>query len=197
MMLIDEFDYGPLSDLVSVSGSIIAAGSAITLGWRKRAKWEPSEEDIAKGPERVGSLLTAVIIAILWLQMRNPTYQPFLAWLAIAMAIACVFFLSIYGFLIAMQTYEILYSPGPNAVSSRKIIGGFSLLTHAKEIKLSEQITTQDLLAGMAYDADKVWTRQSRALAKSSFVICYLGLTVSGTVALACVAIILGLSRQP
>jgi hypothetical protein len=195
-MNLDQNNYGSLSDVVSAAGSIIAAALAIAQGWRKRARFEPSEEDIPKAPERVGGLVTAVIIGILWLQTRFALDVGFLTKLAIALLIACVAFLCIYGFLVGMQSYEIIFAPSRNTVGSRKIIGGFWLRRHGKNMKREEHITTQELLAGAAYDPDKVWSRISRNLAKTAFVICYLGLTVSGTVALACVAIIMAVPKH-
>lgn len=52
----------------------------------------------------------------------------------------------------------------------------------------------QRLLEGAAYEIDKVWSRPSRQLAKTSFVLAYLGLTISGTIALAAGAMRLGLA---
>jgi len=85
--------FGPLTGLVGTVGSIFAAGVAIALTWRGRARWEPSETDIAKGPERVGGLVTAVLIVILFVVTRPPGSGGLLPALAI--------FLLVEGLLIA------------------------------------------------------------------------------------------------
>ena len=191
MILMDHNGYGSLTDVVSAAGSIMAAGLAVWHGWRKRARFEPSEEDIPKAPARVAGLVTAVIIAVLWLQTRFDLDISFLTRLALGLLVGCVSFLIVYGFLVAVQTYEVIYSPRPNEVASRKIIGGLWMRRHAKKTKRKKHTTTQELLAGLAYDVDKVWSRQARGFAKSVFVLCYLGWNITGTVALACAAILM------
>ena len=108
-----------------------------------------------------------------------------------------VIFLLAYGFLVATQTFEIIYSPSANKYTTKNIIGGFWLTKEALSLKKKHKVTsTQEFLKGAEYDVDKVWSRPSRALAKLLFVVCYLGLTVSGTLALACAAIVLDLSTK-
>jgi hypothetical protein len=202
MNFLYQENYGELAGLVSTAGSLIAAAGAIALGWRRRANWEPSEEDIARGPQRVGSLVAGVAIAILWSQTRNTEQLPFLNRLAISLAIATVLSLLVYGFLVSTLTYDKVVARGKRMINTQKIVGGFRLTPVAKQkirdkSQSGETLTVQDLLKGAAYDPDKVWTRESRAFAKMSFVLGYLGLTVCGTIALATAAIILGLSQQP
>lgn len=196
-MIVDQTNYGVLSDLVSGAGSLIAAVGAIGMGWRRRAKWEPSEIDVDKGPQRVGSLLAAVVIAVIWVQMRTSDKLPTLIKLSIGLVIGTVLFLCVYGLLISIYTYEKEVSE----TSTIKVIGGFSLTPSAnqalrKKEKSGQSLSVQELFKGSAYNMDKIWPRWSRAFAKLLFVICYLGLTASGTIALACAAIILGLSQK-
>lgn len=193
-------EYGILADLVSGAGSLLAAGGALRLGWRGRLKnWEPSEEDIDRGPQRVGSLLVVVAIAILWTQTRGLEHLHFLNTLAISLLAVTVIALIIYGILTGVFTYDrVIYVSGHTQI--KKIVGGFWLTEearHAKKRARNEDpprfLKEQDLLKGAAYDADSVWPRLSRSLAKSAFVVFYIMLTASGTIALACASIILGL----
>jgi len=179
-VLIESSNYGQLTPLVSASLSLCAAAGAILFGFRKRAKWEPSEQDIDKGPQQVASLITAVAIAVMWSTMRNPMYSGILEHLAINLCISCAIFLLAYGFLIGTQTYEKRH--GTSQVS--KVIGGFSLTTDARAAKESEKLTVQKLFAKYDYDEDVVWPRWSRQIAKTAFVVCYLGLITSGSMAL-------------
>jgi len=50
--------------------------------------------------------------------------------------------------------------------------------------------SVQQLFEGAAYKADLVWTRASRALAKQAFALAYIGLNLSGTMALSCAALL-------
>lgn len=187
-------NYGVLRPVVSGAGSIIAAGAAIALTWRGRAKWEPSEEDVKEGPQRVGGLVAAIFIAILWFENKGSPKSHLLIFVAIIGAAICVVTLLVYSFLIAMKTFT-LKRVVNGAVKEQKIIGGFKRTANTKtELKKHGNLTMQDLFAGTAYDADKVWTPRSRAVAKVIFVACYLVLTVSGTVALAGAAMLISLS---
>src|SRR5215813_3232822 len=174
--------YGSLTGLVTTAGTLVSAALALGLTWKRRARWEPSEEDIPKGGQRVAGLLTAIATAIIWALLATPTYVPLLTKLAISFGAASAVFLLLYGYLVSSQTYIVLKSPKADAVAEEKIIGGFSLTAAAS--KLSKKHTIQDLLKGAAYDPDKLWPRSSRALAKQTFVLGYLGLTVCGTIAL-------------
>jgi hypothetical protein len=116
--------------------------------------------------------------------------------ITIWLAVACVSSLLIYGFLVATQTYYVLVTPRTNETEKKNIIAGFWLTDEARKSRRKNKVTTQTLLAGAAYDPDVLWSRTSRALAKMFFTLFYLGLTVSGTLALTCAAIILGLRTK-
>ncbi len=195
-MLIIQSNYGALADLVSTAGAIIAAGGAISLGWRGRTKWEPSEEDIPRAPGKVAGLFASVMIVILFAQSRDSAQMPFITRLAFGLSILCVLFLCLYVFLVAMQTYHVVESPQRGKAVKRNVIGGLWLTPEAKQAKHKKKLPVQKVLAGAASDIDMVWPRPSRALAKLAFLICYLGLLVSGTVALACAALILGAATR-
>ncbi len=183
-------DFGPLAGLVGTVGSIIAAVGAIALTWRGRSRWEPSETDVASGPQRVGGLVNAVLIAVLWVLTRPAGSPPALPALAVALAIVTVAALLAYGFVTATQTYE-------DAKRRRKVIGGFQLTREAKREIRKQKLTVQQYFSGVAYDPDEVWPRSSRALAKLAFVLLYLLLVVSGTVAVAAAAILIEKQAGP
>jgi hypothetical protein len=196
IILSGSHDYGPLTNLVGTAGSIVAAGAAIALAWRGRTKWEPSEEDISKGPQKVGGLVAAVMIVLIWALLNDSAHFTFLVRCAIWLASLCVLSLLVYGFLAATQTYYVVVAPNPNETVKKNIIAGFWLTNEARESRRKNKVTTQVLLAGAAYDPDVLWSRASRGLAKMFFTLFYLGLTVTGTLALTCAAIILGLRTK-
>lgn len=184
--------YGALAPLVSSVGSLVAAAAAIGLAWRGRARWEPSEEDVAAGPQRVGGLVAAIAIALLWATANDSGSDPLLVGLAIALTTVAVLALLAYSYVISTQTYEVVVVQSRNAdPKTQKIIGGFALTPNAKKVAAERTVTTQEILRGSQYDVDRIWTRPSRAFAKLVFVACYLALTVSGTVAIACAAMLI------
>jgi hypothetical protein len=177
-------DYGPLAGLVGTVGSIVAAAGAIALAWRGRSRWEPSETDIANGPQRVGGLLTTVLIVVLWVLTRGGGGSlTILSALAIGLAVVAVVALLGYGFVTSTQTYDDLKL-------ARKIIGGFRIVPAARRDIKKKELTVQQYFSGAGYDPDEVWPRGSRASAKLLFVLLYLLLTVSGGVAVAASAIL-------
>ena len=175
-------DFGPLAGLVGTVGSIVAAVGAIALTWRGRTRWEPSEADVASGPQRVGGLVNVVLIAVLWAATRPAGTPAVLPVLAIGLAAVTVAALLGYGFVTSTQTYA-------DQKRRRKVIGGFELTAEARREIRKQKLTVQQYFDGVAYDPDEVWPRSSRALAKLVFVLLYLLLVVSGTVAVAAAAI--------
>lgn len=176
--------FGPLTGLVGTVGSIFAAGVAIALTWRGRARWEPSETDIAKGPERVGGLVTAVLIVILFVVTRPQGSGGLLPILAIFLLVVCVASLLAYSYITGTNTYD-------DGKRDRKIIGGFKLTPRAKREMRARKLTEQRFFGTVDFDPDEVWPRSSRSLAKLVFVALYLLLVVSGTVAIAAAAILI------
>src|SRR5215471_20653937 len=107
-------NYGSLTGLVTTAGTLMSAALALGLTWKRRARWEPSEEDIPKGSQRVAGLLTAVATAIIWTQFATPSGIPVLTRVAISCGIASVVFLLLYGYLVSAQTYVVVRSTKPN-----------------------------------------------------------------------------------
>ena len=194
-------DYGIFTDLVKATGFLISATAAISLTWKGRAKWEPSEEDIPKAPQKVAGLASAVALAFLWSFAADNGHLSLLGSVATWSIGFCIGALIVYGYLIAVQTYS-GETPPPEPDKEppvpKKLIGGFWLLPNVKRLvnKKTDPITVQEHLDKCQHNPDKVWSRPSRGLAKTLFVVCYLVLTVAGTVALTSAAM-LTLYRNP
>jgi hypothetical protein len=182
-------DFGPLAPLVGLVGSIAAAGLAIGFSWRGRAKWEPSEQDIANGPQRVGGLGSAVLVALLFVLTRSNTSIGLLPGLAFGAFVVSLVALLVYGIITSTQTYK--------DGGGRKIIGGTLTPLARRTIRERNIPTVQEYLAGVAYDPDVVWTRSSRAFAKAAFVLLYIVLIVAGSVAIASAAIAVEKATAP
>ena len=189
-------DYGALTVLVKTVAAVVSATAAIGLAWRGRARWEPSEEDLPAGPQRVGGLLTAVAIALLWTLGADVVRIRFLTMLAIGTALACLAALLVYSLLIGMQTYIAVDTSGASRVE-RKVIGGFRLTESASAELRAKKLTVQGLLKRYRYDPDRVWTRLSRSIAKLCFIVCYILLTLTGSVALSAASVLLVLKATP
>jgi hypothetical protein len=167
---------------------------AISLSWRRGGKWIPYQEDLPKAAERIGGVLTAVAVALLWALYNSWVAVPFLTRTALMTAAAAVVAFLIYAFLVALQTYQKDVS---TSTSERfvKIVGGFTLTPAAKRKRKTQNI--QAMFKDAAYDPDAIWERPGRALAQGLFALFFIAMTFSATVALSSAAMVLMISQTP
>lgn len=184
--------YGPLGEVVSIAGSIMGAVSALALAWRGRASWEPVEQDVSSGPQKVGGLLAALLIVLMWVDSRNSTTTDQLRAFVVTYGVGTLLFLVAYSALVGTLTYLRVVAIAPDRSEQQRIIGGFWLTSEARRERRAHATTVQEVLAGAAYDPDKVWSRPARQLAKTALIIGYMGLTICGTTALAAAAMLGG-----
>jgi hypothetical protein len=184
-------DFGPLAGLVGTIGSILAAATAIGLAWRGRAKWEPSDQDVAQGPQKISGVVTTVLIVLLWATSRPWVVEQLgpLYVLTIFLLLVLIGSLLGYGYLIGTQTYD-------DEKLQRKIIGGFKLTPAARREIRTRKITVQRYFKGVEFDPDMVWPRGSRSIAKQAFTALYIALIVSGSLALSGAAIVIEKQAQ-
>lgn len=195
-------DYGPFAPVVAASGSVLAMGLALGLGWRGRAKWEPVEEDVPAGPQKVGGLVAAVVVALIWARMFDLQYGSTLTAIAVwCLAVAVVsllFYMMLQMLLYDVERVPAKAAPGGPPTERVKVIGGLWLLPQAKN-KIGEKDgpnSTQELFEGAAYKKDLLWSRPAQGLAKVLFALGYIGLTVAGTVALGAASILIALKMR-
>ncbi len=185
--------YGVLAQAVAVAGSLVSATTAIRLTWKGRFSWEPVEEDIPKGAQKIGGLLTSVCIALLWYSfffIKSITDSAMIKVAALTGSGAFAA-LVIYSILVAVFVYDKEVVVGKNKTDKTKIIGGFWLTGIAKDALLKNPtITIPEVFKGAKYDPDKVWPRFSRALTKVSFQISYVALVGLGTLALSAASLL-------
>lgn len=192
-------DYGQFGPMIATGTTLVAAVGALFFLLKKRAKWEPAEEDVPKLAQSVAALLAAVALAWAWYfqQVQGLAARSSLLTIAfwcVAVAFVCAI---VYGILVGVFTYDREVATSPKRVVRLKVIGGFFLRPEAKAAQRRENVTTQELFKGSGYDADKLWNRANRSLAKSSFLLSYVGLVVSGTLALATAAMSLSQHTEP
>jgi hypothetical protein len=191
-------DYGPFGGIVGSAGALVAATGAIALTWRGRTNWQPSETDLPLGPERVGGVVTAVLVGLLWIVTRPADSRAFVPGLAVAMATLLIVALLVYSILIATQTYVIEIRSTEDQDATEKIIGGFWMKQAVSDaLKRDPAETVQGYLKATGFHVDQVWSRTSRALAKATFVAMYLVIVIAGSLALTSVAILVDAIVRP
>jgi len=212
MTVLIDTNYGAFAPIVSAAGTIVAMGAALTLGWKGRAKWEPVEEDVSRAPQKVASLVAALMVVLIWAQWNDLRFKNELTTLVIKCSIALIASLVIYGLLNGLVYIAVRKKRGQPAASTEteeiKIIGGVWLNKNAKAHvgkpegpqsdgePPSQILTVQRMFSLAQYDKDELWSRPSQQLAKMLFTLSYLGLMISGTVALGSGAILTGLMMK-
>lgn len=185
-------DYGPLTNVVGTAGALMAAAVALIRLVRGRAKWEPAEEDVSSGFERVSAALTAVLVALMWWYFGDGSQASNLARVTAGAAIVLVTALIVYSLLIGTMIYEVKYTDDGRSVKRAKIIGGFWMTKAAREARRRDSMTVQETLASAEHNPDLVWPRIARALAKVCFTLSAVLLTLGASVALAGAAMLIG-----
>jgi hypothetical protein len=179
-------DYGVFAQTVAAGGTIAATAAALRLTFKGRARWEPAEEDIPRGAQKVCGLLICVFIATIWYKfMISKTLSAdrliTLAWSCAGGALASLLG---YGILVGVYVYYREVATSPRRTRQINIIGGFWLTPEGRRsYRANAPLSKQNLLKGAAYDPDLVWPRISRALARQSFLVAYIALVGFGTLA--------------
>lgn len=185
---------GVFASAVAAAGSLIAAGAAFSLCWKGRFDWEPAEEDIPRGSQKVGGLLIGIVIAILWYkfsQQRALAADDLVA-ISVYCGILALAFLLVYSVLIGVLVYVKVVPAGPNnQTRETKIIGGLWLTSAARVALKSGPLTVALVYRGSGQDEDLVWPRISRAFSKTLFQLAYIGLVAGGTCALAAISLLI------
>ena len=180
-------DYGALKEIVAISGSLIAAASAIGLAWVRRARWMPPEETVAGATAKFSALVCAVIVGALFVMKSE---------LGLGMMVAVALFSLAFsvGSLLAS-----IYTNTKHAVFRRdetRVLGGSALTSEAERIQRERHLSPQQLFENANYKAHLVWTPESRALVQLYSTMGFIALQAFGSVALASMAIALSLSKK-
>ena len=202
-------DYGAFAPIVSAAGTIIAMGTALRLGWKGRAKWEPVEEDVPRAPQKVASLAAALCVVVIWAQLNDIQFKNTVVKIVIWSVVSLIVSLVAYGLLNGLVYKAVRKEKGTseNSTSTKmvNVIGGLWLKKEAKEWvgkpEFAQQagqpppqtLTVQRMFGRADYEKDVLWSRLSQQLASMLFTLGYIGLIISGTVALGSGAILTGL----
>lgn len=179
-------DLGPFAGLLGTAGCAISAGTALITTWSGGANWAPQDEGMLKGPGRIAGLTSTALVVILWVGTRPAGPYPYLPNLALVAAMLTIGAFLAYQFLTSTLTYDDRSYPK----KPRKMIGGFRIKASARHAMAEQDKSPQQFLDGADYDPEEVWTPTSIAAARVALLLTYLLLLISGTVALASVALL-------
>jgi hypothetical protein len=192
---------GELTPIVETVGAMLSASVAISLGFRRRANFEPSEEDLPKLANRLASALVAIALAVLWSQYANTAHTTLLLMVTVYSSVIAVVASIVYSILMGTLTVSTTISQGPRKGRAEKRVKGL-WKTKGASVRLEEleksgkYPTDQEFLEGNHYDLDRVWSPSSRALAKQCVALPFVILNISIAGALSCGAMLLLLKNQ-
>jgi Na+(H+)/acetate symporter ActP len=175
-------DYGVFANIVAIAGSLASAAAAIGLAFKKRSKWQPPEEALPAVAARFASLLTMIVIALLYVFGARIG----LTWLAVVTA--AFFIIAIISLTVAIKTnitYSFYYPD--NDEQSRKL-GGDVLTQEAAGIRRDKGLTEQAMFHDAQGVKDLVWTKASQASVNARSTISFILLIGFGTCSLAAAA---------
>lgn len=185
-------NYGVLSQVVAISGSLIAASYAIRLAWMRRAKWMPPTETVADATAKTSALICAVIVALLHVFGRDFGMAN-LAMFAVTLLVLLLIALSVSiyvnrAFSVTKPTYQ-----GKTKVGDVRMLGGFVLMPEAQSISKTKEMGHQELFDNANHQREKVWTASSQAALELVSTLGFIMLQVCGSLALATVALIIAI----
>ena len=184
-------DYGQFKDVVAIAGSILAAGTAIRLGWMRRAKWMPPAESVPGGTVKVSALVCSVVIAVLFL-VRSQLGLVLMVVIAGVCLVLTLIALAVSIF--TNTTYSFVRRPHGQKAETR-MLGGSRLTDEALSINQKKKaanqpgLTVQQLFEYSHFKPDLVWTKESQALVQIASTMGFILLQVAGSIALASAAI--------
>ncbi len=173
-------DYGAFASVVGIAGSLAAAAGAITLAFKKRARWQPPEETVPTAVARVSGLIAMVFIALIYVFAKAIG-----AFGLAVLAISCLA-VTIYALIEALKTnvtYSFYY-PNDNNEANRKL-GGDVLTPEAAGIMRDKGLPEQLMLEDAKGRKDLVWTKESQARIQVRSTLSFISLIGFGTCALA------------
>ncbi len=179
-------DLGPFRELVAVALAAVAAATSLTLCWKGSLGWQPYEQVLPQAAERAGGVAGATGIVLLSILGRESHARFLVGGLAVGLAVAFVVLFLAHSYLVTARTYAM-----PADRGGMRLVGGFHLTPAARDAMAKHRVPSiEQLLRGVDYRADVVWTKGSRDALAIALTTTYLGLVIAGTLTLACVGVL-------
>jgi hypothetical protein len=179
--------YGPLADMVKGAGFLLAATLTLSLGWMRRSgsSWVPPEEAVPKATTRFASLITAVLLALLYAFLHQPDRTTPLA-IVTLLSLVCaligllvtIYIMKSYGF--AVGTHKNWRGKEIQTVK----LGGSQYTHDASEDMRVNHVTVDRLVQLAQGDLTLVFTKTSVAKIHTLVTATFLALQACGSLAL-------------
>lgn len=157
--------YGPLADIVTNAGFLLAATLALSLRWMKRSgsSWAPPEEAVPNATTRVASLVTAVLLALLYVFLNSPGRQGVLAGITLFFLVGAVAGLLLTIYMIKAYGCEMERTNWRRKKVKTIKRGGKQLTKEAEQIRQSRNVSVDRLVQEAQGDVTLVFEKSSLA----------------------------------
>jgi hypothetical protein len=132
-----EPDYGVLTDVVAIAGSLIAAATAIRLAWMRRARWMPPEETVDGAVAKVTGVICAVLIGLLFL-LRHQISLMLMATIAIGCLVLTIVTLIMSIYVNTKYSYTRTTNDSRTTTRETRFLGGSMLTQEAASKRRKE-----------------------------------------------------------
>ena len=186
-------EYGGFANLVAIVSSLVAATTAVSLAFMKRASWQPPQESVPKATSRVAGLTTAIIIAILYV-FAPSLGTPILALITVALAV-----IAVWGLMTSIDTNRRFsyFKEEVNQTEATRVLGGDELEEEAAKIRKRRKRSEQELLWDAHGRLDLVWSRASLAKVEKRSTLAFILLIAAGSSSLAAAGVLVATAALP
>jgi hypothetical protein len=176
-----------LSDMVVNLGYILAAASAIRLGWtpRRGSKWLPDQEAVPRRHTAVVTLLVAAILGVMYVSLRGSEDFSLLVGLTLLFVCCATFGLYRTHYLIKRYGYMVEATGWSGKRIMTTKIGGDALSQEAVNIIENTGRPTDLLVKDAQGDMSLVFTKDSITKVRRRIMIAFIALSVGEPLAIA------------
>ncbi len=178
-------DLGPLKPILGGITALSSIAVVLIGGFKKRASWEPSSEDLPQMTQQIASIIISVAVAILFVEHSQFARRSTLEITAAILALASLVFGLSYVFAVGLLTYQI------GEDSTHRVLGGLWRRKGVDEKLMADPQKLSDLLKSGSANFSPIWSRISRQSSKILIMMLYVMLLCAAGLALATAAIVL------
>lgn len=178
-------DFGPFGPVAGYGTAIISVAIFINFTWFGRYRtWLSDSAKLDFEIPRIATLITGVGIVALFL-LTTPYTLYWVLGISLVLCVITVMSWTKYRSLVSQHSYKVVRALEGNHYDEVKVLGGDELTPNANLLKNSGQQTNeQDMLEGLEYRLDLVWTRKSLDKIARRVSLSFVSMMVSGTLVL-------------
>src|SRR5207245_882730 len=153
----------------------------------KVRRWLPNKVGPPKLVEGAASVASAVAFGVIWVNLKDQTTTTLSAQAAVTAGIAFLITLVLFIALRSFVSFTTTEADG----SHRDLLGGLWLNSTARARRREKPRSRSELLEGMNYNVESMFSAPSRIAAELSLALCYIFMLTSSVLALSAVGFLI------